>query len=159
MRGTPISVSLIVCLACGGGATGPRAPACASQEGIRVCADRSEYRPGDVIGLTVTNTGNATVFKDFCSTEIVGRTSNDTPFEVDYDPSLLCGQDVTLEEIVADMIELAPGASIREEHRIVPFAFQGFYRVNVWILDESGTPISTGPYYSGTFEVYPTARR
>lgn len=149
--------ALSVLMGCSTSPTGSRALPCATVDNIEVCADRLEYRPGATISLTVTNRRSETVFKDACSTEIVGKTSQAVEFEVDYDPTLYCGEDVTLAEITALMVELPPGASIVESYTLARFAFQGFYRVNVWILDETGTPISTLPFHSGTFEVFPTA--
>jgi len=149
--------SLIVLAGCGNSATGPGSGPCATNQGIEICADRSSYRPGASVGLTITNRGSQTVFKDFCSVKIVGKTDRSAPFEARYNPTLLCGLDVTQEEIVANMVELAPGASIEEQHRLATFAFQGLYRVNVWILDENGDRISMTPFFTGTFDVIPTA--
>lgn len=162
MSGTPLvplglALALAVPQACGGSPTDPSRLPCATVDGIEICADRSEYAPGATISLTITNRRSQTVFKDACSTEVVGKTSPSAAFEVDYDPTLFCGEDVTLAEIAALMIEMAPGASIVESYSLARFAFQGFYRLNVWMLDETGERISTTPFHSGTFEVFPTA--
>lgn len=157
---TPLVVgtTLFAIGGCGTSPTDPASRPCATMGGIEICADRSRYRPGDTITLTVANRGTGTVYKDSCSTEVVGKTSLAAEFEVDYDPTLSCGEEVTTAEILAAMVELAPGASIVESHALAPFAFQGFYRVNVWILDDTGARISSTPFHSGTFEVFPTAR-
>lgn len=157
MRRTLFFTSLIVLAGCGDSAMGPGSGRCATNQGIEICSDRSSYPPGASVGLTITNQGTTTVFKDFCSVKIVGKTDRSVPFEARYDPTLLCGLDVTPAEIVANMVELPPGASIEEQHRLTTFAFQGFYRVNVWFLDENGDRISTDPFFTGTFDVIPTA--
>lgn len=152
-----LATTLSVVWGCGESPTGAGARACSTIDGIEVCADRSEYRPGDVISLTISNRGGETVFKDACSTEVVGKTSLSGAFEDDYDPTLHCGEDVTPADIAAAMIELPPGDAIVESQSLARFAFQGFYRVNVWILDGTGARISMTPFHSGTFEVFPTA--
>jgi len=111
--------------------TGARSRPCATMDVIEICADRSQYRPGAVISLTIANRRTATVYKDSCSTEVVGKMSRAASFEEDYDPTLFCGEDVTPADIAAAMVELAPGVSIVETYPIGRFAFQGFYRVNV----------------------------
>lgn len=142
---------------CSDSATAPGARPCATRDGIEICADRSEYRPGATVTLTLTNGGAAPVFVDDCSVDIVGKTSREVPFDEDYDPTLRCGQDVTPAEIVSRLIELPPGTAVTASYSLATFAFQGFYRVNVWIVDATGARTSTTPHYSGTFEVFPTA--
>lgn len=149
--------SLLVLVGCGAFATGPDVGPCATNQGIEICVDRSSYPPGASVNLTMMNRGTRTVFEDFCSVKVVGKTDPSVPFEDRYDPTLSCGIDVTPEEIIARMVELAPGASIQEQHRLPTFAFQGLYRVNVWFLDENGDRISMSPFVTGTFLVIPTA--
>ncbi len=143
-------------LACGE-TTGPVAALCATRHGAEACADRAEYGPGDFVRVRVRNASAATLYLDGCATKIVGKTSRSVPFEAVYDPSLRCGQNATQADIVAAMSELAPGETRQETLQLAPFAFQGFYRVNLWILDAAGALIAPDPAVTGTFRVSPSA--
>ena len=144
-------------LACGS-ATGPGgASLCATGLGVEVCAAKSEYSPGDIVETTVRNTTSESLYVDVCSLKPAGKTDRDRPFETDYLPGTACGPDVDLDEIRSRMVEVAPGATARFEPRLPTFAFQGFYRVNVWLLDANGERVNEVPAFSGTFVVFPSA--
>lgn len=131
---------------------------CDERNGIQVCAQREEYRPGAVIGFTVRNRTSETVHVDMCSTTFDGRTGSEQPFtEPDYNPTRQCGRDFTLDDILASMRELAAGTTLQLSLRIAPFAFQGQYRVTLWLLSAEGGLLSEEPYRSGIFDVFPSA--
>jgi hypothetical protein len=130
---------------------------CALVQGAEVCAARSEYRPGDVVTITIHNRGTETLRVDACSIKVVGKTTEKAVFAEDYAPNIQCGVDWTIADILENMVEIAPGESVTESTKIQVFAFQGYYRVNVWLVDETGMRTAAVPAYSGTFEVYPSA--
>ena len=152
----PLALIAFVVSACGGDATGPMASLCSVQSGAEVCVARAEYRQADLVSFTTRNTGSAPIFKDGCSTRLVGKTTEAAEFEAVFKPSLRCGSGATLADIVANMVELGPGESFEETLQLTSFAFQGFYRANVWILNSDGTLAGSTPAHSGTFRVFPS---
>ena len=145
--------------ACGDSAGPGDAGLCATSQGLEVCPDRGEYKPADDVTASVRNTGSEAVFADACSIKVVGVTSRTKEFATDYSPSIRCGADVDVAEIVENMVEIPPGQTRQLMLKIPTFAFQGFYRVNVWILDSMGERVSGLPAFSGTFDVFPSAGR
>ena len=89
--------------------------------------------------------------------KLVGKTDRAAEFEAVFEPQGRCGPGATLADIVANMVELAPGESFEDGIQIISFAFQGFYRVNVWILNADGTLAANTPAFSATFLVFPSA--
>jgi len=119
--------------------------------------DRSQYSPSDVIRVRVRNVGSASIFKDGCSIKIVGKTSEQVDFEEVFDPRLRCGAGATAADVIANMVEILPGDTAEETLQLVSFAFQGFYRINVWIVGADGELVSQMPAVSPTFDVFPSA--
>lgn len=103
------------------------------------------------------NTLDRPIFRDACGTRLVGVTNLATDFDETYDPRLRCGAEVSRMDIVARMVGIAAGASLDESFAIPPGAFQGWYRVNVWILDAEGDRVGERPASSGIFQVFPSA--
>jgi len=130
---------------------------CATNEGVEVCVASATYRQSDVVEVAIRNGGGETRYVDWCSLKVVGKTSRSVPFPEDYAPQARCGSNWTPADVIANRIELPPGGSIQESPQISSFAFQGFYRVNVWLVDENGDRIGTKPVFSGTFTVFPSA--
>ena len=159
MRRILIVAGTLAIAGCGSSTAGPAngPDLCATTQGFEVCAARAEYSPNETVTTTVRNTTAQTAYVDVCSVKPVGKTSRSAPFATDYSPQFGCGSDVDLDEIVSNMVELAPGASTQVTPKIAPFAFQGFYRINVWIVDAAGERVSNEPVFSGTFEVFPSA--
>lgn len=147
----------LVATGCGDQMTGPGESLCRAAGGVEVCVDRSEYSPSDFVSVSVRNTGSAVIFKDACSTKLVGKTTNAASFEERFDPTFRCGPGATTVDVIANMVELSPGESFEETLQIVSFAFQGFYRVNVWIVGADGELVSQIPAISPTFDVFPSA--
>lgn len=143
--------------ACGGEMTGPSAALCRVQSGAEVCVDRSQYSPTDFVRITVRNVGSAPIFKDGCATKLVGKTSRTADFEQSFDPQIRCGAGATPADVIANSVEILPGATFEESLQIISFAFQGFYRVNVWIVDSNGELAAPLPAISPTFDVFPSA--
>lgn len=145
-------------VACSGSPAGTGSAAlCATSDGVEICVARAQYRPTDIVEIEIHNRGLETLYVDYCSVKIVGKTSRSVPFPEDYSPQVRCGSDWTQADVIANRIELPPGGTIQESQQIQSFAFQGYYRVNVWFVDGNGDRIGTGPSYSGTFEVFPSA--
>ncbi|MDX1577633.1 MAG: hypothetical protein R3266_04075 [Gemmatimonadota bacterium] len=161
MRRHTIAFALLALtpLSCGGGdVTGPLGESlCNTRLGLEVCVDRAEVRQGRSVTVTIENVSAGPIFKDGCATKAVGKTSSEAAFEEVYNPTLRCGSGAGPAEIVAAMVELEPGEVLEESVEIPFFAFQGFYRVNVWVLDEAGELAAPRPAFSGTFEVFRTA--
>lgn len=156
----PLVLALFTLLgtaACGAETTGPSPALCRVQSGAEVCVDRSEYRPTDFVRITVRNVGSVSIFKDGCATKLVGKTSRAADFEASFDPQLRCGAGATAADVIANSVEILPGATFEESLQLVSFAFQGFYRVNVWIVDSNGELASALPAISPTFDVFPSA--
>ncbi len=130
---------------------------CQVRLGIEVCVDREEYAPGATVNFTVANRGSQSVFIDACSYQVSGRSREVLPFEWDYDPTRGCGPEATIEDVVAMMRSLDPGASLTGGVLITPGAFQGFYRVGVWQVDAAGALVDDDPFTSNDFNVLPSA--
>jgi len=148
----------VLALSCGEDATGPGSSLCATQHGLEVCVDRPEYEPRQSITVTSRNVSDARIFKDSCSIKPVGVTNLEVDFEASYNPTLHCGRGATRADVVEHMVELEPGDSVRETVTLPFFSFQGWYRVNVWLLDAEGNLAIDTPATSGIFQVFPSVR-
>ncbi|MCY3700976.1 MAG: hypothetical protein OXH46_15260 [Gemmatimonadetes bacterium] len=146
----------VFAVSCGEDATGPVGSLCATQHGLEVCVDRPEYEPRESITVTTRNVSGARIFKDSCGTKPVGVTNLEVEFEAFYNPTLHCGRGATRADIVERMVELGPGDSTRETVTLPFFSFQGWYRVNVWLLDAEGNLAVDTPATSGIFQVFPS---
>ncbi len=156
---TPLTraLAVVVVTACGSEITEPGTSLCATRNGVEVCVAGAQYSPGDLVRFTVRNMSGAPIYKDSCSTKLVGTTGVDGSFDEVFDPTLRCGSNAGVQDIVANMIELAPSEENSDSLQLVSFAFQGYYRVNVWIVDADGALVSSTPAISGTFDVFPSA--
>ena len=154
-RALPLLAAVLV-LSCGEDATGPVGSLCATQHGLEVCVDRPEYEPRESITVTSRNVSGAPILKDSCATKPVGVTNLEVEFEAFYNPTLHCGRGATRADIVERMVQLEPGDSTQETVTIPFFAFQGWYRVHVWILDAEGNLAEETPAASGIFQVFPS---
>lgn len=143
-------------LSCGEDATGPAVSLCATRHGLEVCVDRHEYEPSESITVTSRNVSGARIFKDSCAIKPVGVTNLEVEFEAFYNPTLHCGREATRADIVEHMVALDPGGSTRETVTLPFFSFQGWYRVNVWLLDAEGNLAVDTPATSGIFQVFPS---
>jgi len=151
----PALASALV-LSCGEDAVGPAPSHCDTRHGVEVCVDKLEYGRSEQLIVTTTNVSGSPIFRDSCAIKPTGVTNLSTDFDEVYNPRLHCGSDVTRAEIVERMLEIAPGASVDETLRFSMHAFQGWYRVNVWILDREGSLAFDTPAVSGIFRVYPS---
>ena len=154
----PGALAATLALACGDAATSPEVPLCGVRHGVEVCADRAEFRRTDEVTVTTRNISSRPILKDGCATKLVGVTSLVRAFEEEYLPSLRCGRGVTLAEVRAKMTRIEPGASLVETLTFQSFAFQGYYRANVWLLDEEGGLAADTPAVSGIFKMFPAAK-
>ena len=152
--GSIMAAALVV--SCGEELTGPSAELCATQHGAQVCVDRAEYQRTEPVTITTRNVSSRPIFKDACSTKLVGVTSLSREFEEEYNPRLRCGRGATEADVRANMVRLESGASFEETLTLHSFAFQGYYRVNMWILDEQGERVAETPATSGIFRVFPS---
>ena len=143
-------------LACAEDATGPAPSLCDTRHGLEVCVDKLEYGRSDSLIVTTTNASDSLIFRDSCAIKAEGVTNLSADFEEVYNPRLHCGSEVTRADIVERMVEIAPGASVAETLRFPVHAFQGWYRVNVWILDREGNLAFGTPAVSGIFRVHPS---
>lgn len=154
----PWTLAAVAALACGdGAATGPDVVLCDVRHEVEVCADRAEYERTDPVTITVRNLSSSPILKDGCGIKLVGVTNLTHPFEEEYLPTLRCGRGVTLAEVRANMVRIEPGGSYTEELSFHFFAFQGYYRANVWLLDEEGNLAVDTPATSGIFRMFPAA--
>ena len=144
-------------LSCGEDATGPEVAVCDTRHGAEVCADRAEYERSETVVVTTRNVSSRPIFQDVCSTKLVGVTSLARTFEEDYNPRLRCGNGATAADVRANMVRIEPGESFDERLSFTLFAFQGYYRANVWIVDEEGQLAAETPATSGVFRVFPSS--
>lgn len=157
-RGTAaiaVIAPVFVFLGCNESLAGPAGSLCAVRAGVEVCLDRSEYRRPDPVRVTIRNTTSEPILKDGCATKLVGKTSRDQTFEEEYQPALHCGQAAGVAEVLAAAVEIAPGATFEETLNFTSFAFQGYYRANVWLLDDTGGLQPASPAFSGTVIMVP----
>ena len=144
-------------LSCGEAATGPEASLCDTRHSVEVCADRAEYEFTDPVTVTTRNVSSLPIFRDGCAIKLVGVTSLVREFEERYNPTLHCGRGATPAVAKANMVRIEPGASFQESLTFSPLSFQGYYRVNVWLLDEEGGLAVETPATSGIFRVFPAS--
>ena len=156
-RGLPTTLlAAALALSCGEDATGPSASLCATQHGLEVCVDRPEYEPRESVTVTSRNVSGAPIFKDSCATKPVGVTNLEVEFEAFYNATIRCGRGATRADIIRHMVELGPGDSTEETVTLPFFSFQGWYRINVWIVDAEGNLAEETPATSGIFQVFPS---
>ena len=146
--------ALVVAAGCGNGITAPKCDRC---DELRVLTDHAEYRQASWIAFTITNRTPDMLRYDWCSVSHVGRISSDTPFDVRYIPSRRCGVGAGIDEVRENMVVLAPAESARDSVFLSGAAFQGQYRIHVFLVDESGVADEDNPVVSNTVDVFPTA--
>lgn len=105
--------------------------------------------------ITIRNTTSEPILKDGCGTKLVGKTSLGASFDLSYSAEIHCGPDPEPTGILAAAVVIDPGETIEEVLVFTSFAFQGYYRAHVWLLDETGAPGPTNPLFSGTFLMVP----
>jgi len=134
-------------------------PVCELCGEVRVRTAYSDYRPSSTIVFTVTNITGAAVRYDWCSVFAAGRSRTEVPFATDYRADRRCGSGAGTAEVLSHMRELAPGAGEQDSVRLQPGAFQGEYRVQVWLVSADGTVLPGNPVISNSIDVYPGAPR
>ena len=148
------AIGLLALAGCGNGITAPK---CALCDELRVLTDHAEYRQGSWVAFTITNRTPDVLRYDWCSVEHVARTSSEEPFDVRYVPSRRCGFGAGIDQVREHMVALASGEARRDSVFLSGAAFQGQYRIHVWLVDESGVPDADNPVVSNTVDVFPTA--
>ena len=138
-----------------GDAAGPSG-SCMSNDGLELCVDRDEYRPGSHVSVELRNSTSETIHVDLCAAVALSRATVDT-FGVQYSPARRCGLDPTPEEIRSRALELTPGAVRSDVVTVSAGIPQGFYRAYYWRLDASGQLASPDPARSPEFDVFPSA--
>lgn len=158
-RAFPASILLaVLALSCGGETLGPTGDRCGIEHGVEVCVDRLEYGTGERIVVTTRNISGSPVFKDGCGTSTV-RVSDSREVRGRYLPRLRCGVGVTRETIVARMVRLEHGASTEEALPVRGFVVQGYYQVQVWLLNADGALAADTAVRSGVFGLVPSANK
>jgi hypothetical protein len=148
------AIALLALTGCGDGITAPKCDLC---DELRVLTDHPEYRQGSWIAFTIKNRTPDVLRYDWCSVEHVARTSSDTPFDVRYVPSRRCGFGAGIDEVREHMVVLASGEAQRDSVFLSGAAFQGQYRIHLWLVDENGVADPDNPVVSNTVDVFPTA--
>lgn len=148
-----VSLVAALALAACSDSVGPGSDLCRTRDGITVCAQSSQYAPGDHAVFTIINGGGETVLEDVCSVGLAGRSSDGLPWDDRRFPSRNCNEDTALD--VAR--EVASGATVRDSIRIPLGAIQGDFKVNVWFFDVGGLLLDEQPFSSGVFDVFPSA--
>ena len=148
------AIALLALTGCGDGITAPKCDQC---DELRVLTDYAEYRQGTWIAFTIKNRTPDALRYDWCSVQHVARTSSDAPFTVRYLPARRCGFGAGIDEVREKMVTLAPTESTRDSVFLSGAAFQGQYRIHLWLVDESGVADPDNPVVSNTVDVFPTA--
>lgn len=140
-----------------GNLLGPEGFRCAQSDGIEICTDGEEYRPGSTLVFDLTNRRSESVWVDLCSIakEVADR-SDRYWVEVLYSPNRRCGFNPGPEVLAENRPEVRPGATLT--HSIVVHSVvQAVYRLDIWLLDEVGNFLAQNPFQSGKFAMFPSA--
>jgi len=136
---------------------GPDDFRCAEHDGIEICTDKEEYRPGSTLEFDITNRRSESVWACLCSVaKEVADKEDQYWVEVLYSPNRRCGYNPSPEVVAANRVEVEPGATL--SHSIEVYSvIQAVYRLDIWLFDEAGTMISDTPFQSGKFDMFPSA--
>ncbi len=151
-----ICTAVAVASACGN-LLGPEGFRCAQSDGIEICTEGEEYRPGSTLVFDLTNLRSESVWVDLCSIakEVADR-SDQYWVEIVYSPNRRCGFNPGPEVLAQNRPEVEPGGTLT--HSIVVHSVvQAVYRLDVWLLDEAGNFLSDDPFQSGKFAMFPSA--
>jgi len=129
---------------------------CRQRDGLISCVDRAEYFQEETVFWTIRSARSDTVFFDVCATELSRDLGVTDGFSAEYRPQVNCGSDVDRDEVVARMIPVLPGEALAGEIALGEFQPQGRYRMNLWVVDETGRRLSLGPYFTTIFSVFPS---
>jgi len=155
-------IRLLVAIAGTGGVgacsslTGPDEQ-CSTSDNIEICTDKAEYATGATVSFTITNLGQATIFQDMCSGGTVGRRKASEEWSPVSGTTRLCREDQTVEDVIANMRSLEPGKALNDQIKTSPFAFQGFWKIQVYVVDQDGQRIREEPFDSAVFDIFPSA--
>ena len=108
-----------------------------------------------MIAFTVTNRTSDVLRYDWCSVGLASK-GGSGGFDLQYSPSRRCGFGAGSQDVLARMVQVAPGASVRDS--ILGSAIQSVYRVHVWLVDENGVPETGNPVASNSFDMFPGAK-
>jgi hypothetical protein len=137
---------------------GITAPDCDRCDEMRVLTDRLAYRPGSTIVFSISNRTTDVLRYDWCSVGLQSRgNTNDFPTAT-YLPSRRCGIGAGLTEVLSHMVVIPAGGMVRDSSAISGAANQSWYRVTVWLVDETGVPQQANPVVSNTIDIYPGAK-
>ncbi|MFV1987990.1 MAG: hypothetical protein ACC682_11975 [Gemmatimonadota bacterium] len=129
---------------------------CRQRDQLISCIDRAEYLQEETVFWTIRSARSDTVFFDVCATELSRDRGVTAGFSAEYRPQLNCGSDVDRDEIVTQMIRIPPGETLAGENVLGVFEPQGRYRMNLWVVDETGRRLSLGPYFTPLFTIFPS---
>ena len=132
-------------------------PVCDRCGEIRIRTTYTAYRPTSVIGFAITNRTSQPLRYDWCSISAAGRSLTTDPFPVAYRADRRCGPGAGLVQVLANMRVLAAGATVGDSVTLLIGAFQGQYRIQLWLVDITGTPEPGNPVISNFFDVVPSA--
>ena len=130
-------------------------PLCRQRDDLTSCTDANEYFQEETIRWEVRSARTDTVFFDACSTQLA-RDRGSEGFDQGYLPTLNCGSGAGLPEVLANMVPIPPGGVFRGTTTLSSVVPQGRYRMNLWIVDATGTRLSLGPYFTPAFAVLPS---
>ena len=160
LRLLPAAV-LATAAGCGEGVpTGlPESAVCTTEASIQTCISKPEFRPGQTAVLTVVNRRSASILLDMCSIEMTRGETRGDDYTRAFDPSNRCGRDASLADVIENMRTLDPRDRFQLALPVGTHLSQGFYSVNVFRVNDDGTPTEDSPFLSPVFLVIPTAGR
>ena len=130
---------------------------CNTSDNIRICTGNDEYATGSSVDFTVTNLGQVSVYQDTCSGGTVGRRKTSDEWSPISGTARVCREDQTIEDVIANMRLLEPGKTLTDQIKTSPFAFQGYWKLQVYIVDQDGQRIREQPFDSPVFDIFPSA--
>ena len=130
-------------------------PRCESGGQIEVCIPVERARPGTDLQVTVVNGRSTAVVLDLCAMRARMGESPSDEFVGPFDPTLRCGRGASDEDVLLRAVTIPPGSSHVESMGLSPILPQGWYRVNVYLLQEdTAVPTSDSPFLGPVFDVY-----
>jgi len=132
------------------------APACALCNELEVRVGKEAYSPGSWVAFTVRNLTNEDRRYDWCSVAPRRRMESAEAWDVVRRTGDRCPGALPA-DVAANIRLLAAGASVQDSVLIRTSAYQGEYRVLVWLVLPDGQVVTGNPVFSNAFDVLPSA--
>lgn len=121
---------------------GPVAPVqhCNQEAGIEVCLERLLFAPGDPLPFEIANRTEQTVHA--CAGEVVGRRDPEDEWNLSFGVFVHgCPPSEAAEDPLAGTRSIAPGGRIEDGLHVNDCAYEGQWKVNIFVIDEAGEAV------------------